>query len=121
MLSKKAQVLSVVLGSAAVGATAAQADEIVNYSEGKVSDTRYELIAKSDTDMRCGKEMKEKMKECKRLMKEASCGSCGKEMKEKMKECKEMMEKHKAKEMSCGKCGSKMKDKSKEMNCGSMM
>lgn len=97
--------------SAAVGmiASTAMADQLVSYQQGKVSDSRY-LLASAD-GMTCGKEMKEKMKECKKMMKEASCGS-------KMKECKKLL-KEKGKEGNCGAMMKKgTKEKAKEMACG---
>ncbi len=103
-MKKEVSVLSAVVG---MMATTTLADEVVNYQQGKVSDSRY-LLASAD-GMTCGKEMKEKVKECKKMMEEAKCGS-------KMKECKTLL-KEKSKEMSCG---SKMKSH-KEMSCGGMM
>lgn len=96
--------------STAVGmiATTTLADNLVSYQQGKVSDSRY-LLASAD-EMTCGKEMKEKVKECKKMMEEASCGS-------KMKECKKLL-KEKGKEMSCGAMMKKTKEKAKEMACG---
>ncbi len=115
MSNKKAKVFSVVLGSAALGAHSAQSNDLISYSEGKVSDTRYELIAKTDMEMRCSRSIIGKIEECKHLMEEASCG---KEMKKKKEECKKIL--NKEKEMSCGECSVKVKDKSKEMSCGTM-
>jgi len=94
--------------STAVGmiATTALADGLVSYQQGKVSDSRY-LLASAD-EMTCGKEMKEKVKECKKMMKEMKCGT---EMMKEMEECKKIMNKmngdtkKKAKEMACGQCG----------------
>ncbi len=105
----KKKVTTVVIGSVALSMAGITKAGIVDYSKGKVSESRNVLIAKSD-GMTCGKEMKEKVKECKKMMEEASCGS-------KMKECKKILEK--MKEASCGSCGSKMKskEKAKEMTC----
>jgi hypothetical protein len=90
----------------AVAAGSAVANNLVQYQSGKVSDSRN-ILAMSD-EMTCGKEMKEKVKECRRMMEEASCGA-------KMKECQKIMEKQKE-----GNCGSMMKskEKAKEMSCG---
>ena len=100
----KKKITTAVVGSVALSLSASHAD-ILDFSKGKVSESRNILLAKSDGEMTCGKEMKEKMKECKKMMEEAKCGN-------KMKECKTIMEKmkskEKAKEMACGKCGSMM-------------
>jgi hypothetical protein len=86
--------------STALVLTGSQA-AVVDYTQGKVSDSRL-LLASGD--MKCGKEMKEKMENCKKMMEEMKCG---KEVMEKMEECKKIMEsKDKMKEMACGKCGS---------------
>ncbi len=103
-MKKKITAVSTIVGMA-VGY--ALADNIVSYEQGKVSDSRY-MLAMSD-EMTCGKEMKEKVKECKKMMEEASCGA-------KMKECKKLLEKKK--EGSCGAMMKKTKDKAKEMACG---
>jgi len=87
-MKKKITAVSTIVGMA-VGS--AVADNIVSYQQGKVSDSRY-MLAMSD-EMTCGKEMKEKIKECKKMMEEASCGA-------KMKECKEIL--NKEKEGNCG-------------------
>ncbi len=107
----KKKVTTVVIGSVALSMVGVSKAGIVDYQKGKVSDSRNLLIAKSDGEMTCGKEMREKVKECKKMMEEASCGS-------KMKECRKILEK--MKESSCGSCGTKMKtkEKAKEMTCG---
>ena len=108
----KKKITGMVVGSIALSVVGVSKAGIVDYSKGKVSESRNVLIAKSDGEMTCGKEMKEKVKECKKMMEEASCGS-------KMKECKKILKK--MKEASCGSCGSMMKtkEKAKEMACGS--
>jgi len=85
------------------------AEDVVSYKQGNVSDSRY-LLASAD-GMTCGKEMKEKVKECKKMMKEATCG-------EKMKECKTLLQKVKDNDSSCGAMMKKSKEKAKEMTCG---
>ena len=102
-MKKKVTAISTAVGMVA---TTALADNLVSYQQGKVSDSRY-ILASAD-EMTCGKEMKEKVKECKKMMKEMKCGS---EMMKEMQECKKIMDKmdsdtkKKAKEMACGQCG----------------
>ncbi len=99
-------VVSTILGVSA----SSIADEVVSFNEGKVSDSRY-ILASAD-EMTCGKEMKQKVQECKKMMKEMKCGS---EMMKEMQECQKILEKagegkskDKSKEMACGKCGAMM-------------
>ncbi len=96
------KIKTAVIGSIALSFSASEAD-LIDFSKGKVSESRSILLAKDHGEMTCGKEMKKKMEECKKLMEEAKCGK-------KMKECKMIMEKskEKSKEMACGKCGSMM-------------
>ncbi|SNZ03180.1 hypothetical protein SAMN06265182_0314 [Persephonella hydrogeniphila] len=96
-MRKKLTAVSTAIGVAFIGSQAS----VVDYSQGKVSDSRV-LLASGE--MKCGKEMKEKMESCRKMMEEMKCG---KEMMEQMKECKKIMgTKEKVKEMACGKCGS---------------
>lgn len=103
-MKKEITAISTILG---MMASTVMADDVISYQHGKVSDSRY-LLASAD-GMTCGKEIKEKVKECRAKMKEAKCGSD-------MKECKTIL---KGKEMSCGAGNmKKTKDKAKEMACG---
>ncbi len=113
-MKKKVTAISTAVGMVA---TTALADNLVSYQQGKVSDSRY-LLASAD-EMTCGKEMKEKVKECRKMMQDMRCG---KEMMEEMKECKQIMQKYK--EMNCGNMmnnnskENNTKKKAKEMACG---
>jgi len=102
-MKKKITVGAAIAGVAISGASAS---DLVQFNHGKVSESRM-LLAMGD-EMSCGKEMKEKVKECKKMMKEAKCGS-------KMEECKKIL-KEKCMEMSCGSM-MKTKEKAKEMSC----
>ena len=103
-MKKKVAVLSAVLGTSVASMAGS---DLISYNTGKVSSSRNILVASADK-MTCGKEMKEKMKQCRKMMEEAKCGS-------KMKECKALLKKQKE-----GNCGAmnKTKKKAKEMVCG---
>lgn len=107
---KKLAVVSTVIGFSAAGVVS----DALSFETGKVSESRNVLVSSSE-EMKCGKkmkEMKEKIEQCRKMMKEASCGSKMKEcktlLKKKEGKCGSMMKtKQKAKEMACGQCGSK--------------
>ncbi len=95
-MKKELTAVSAAIGIAISGSYGA----LFDYSQGKVSNSRTLLAT---AEMSCGKEMKQKMEKCKKLMEEAKCGK-------EMKECQKIMDtKKKAKEMACGKCGSMAK------------
>ncbi len=71
----KKKVTTVVIGSVALSMVGVSKAGIVDYQKGKVSESRNVLIAKSDGEMTCGKEMKEKVKECKKMMEEADANA----------------------------------------------